>query len=144
MRSKKIKLYPTKEQKETLKLWFGSRRWVYNQCLNHIKQNKTFFQKGKGKSNQKILRDLFVSGEDKKAFSKNTPYDIRDEGMRDLLKNYNSNFALLRKGVIKHFSVGFKKGKNASDTIGVPHKHYSRMSGEFKILQEMKKSEKDD
>ena len=47
MRSRKIKLYPTTEQKKTLKNWFGSRRWVYNQCVNHIRQDKNFFKSKK-------------------------------------------------------------------------------------------------
>ncbi len=142
MRSKKIKLYPTKDERETLKLWFGTRRWVYNQSLNYIKQNKGFFKSKvskEGYTHKKDLRKHFINGPKLKEFSHNTPYEIRDGGMLDVLKNYNSNFALLRKNVIKHFSLGFIKSKRGSETFSVPSKCYGK--GGYSILHEIKKSE---
>ena len=49
-----------------------------------------------------------------------TPYDIRDEAMRDLLKAYKTNFAAKRQ----HFDMKFKSKKAPSDSIAILSKHY--------------------
>jgi putative transposase len=133
MRSKKIKLYPTIEQKIILKHWFGSRRWVYNQCLNYINQKN-----GKIPIMQE-LRSHFLNGKSLQEFSNGTPYDIRDGGMRDLLKNYKSNIAKVKSKAITHFKLTFQRSK-FSQSIAVPHKFYGT-TGKYSILKNMNKSE---
>ena len=49
-----------------------------------------------------------------------TPYDVRDEAMRDLLKAYKTNFAAKRQ----HFEMKFKSKKAPSDSIAILSKHY--------------------
>lgn len=36
---KKIKIYPSSEQKAILKMWFGTVRWIYNKCLDALANN---------------------------------------------------------------------------------------------------------
>ncbi|RIB28903.1 hypothetical protein C2G38_2156713 [Gigaspora rosea] len=69
-KAKRIKLIPFQKQKETLIKWFGATR---AKCVN----NKNFQNENKW-----VLE---------------TPYDIRDEGMNDLLKAYKTNFAAHKK-----------------------------------------------
>jgi putative transposase len=121
------------EQKLILKQWFGSRRWVYNQCLNYVNQKQ-------GKIlNMKELRSKFLNGKEKKDFSNGTPYDIRDGGMRDLLKNFKSNIAKVKNKSITHFNLKYQKSKYVQ-SIAVPHKYYGT-KGAYSILKDMKKSE---
>ena len=134
MRAKKIKLYPTVEQKTVLNHWFGARRWVYNQCLNYINQKK----QGKLPS-MKELRSLFLNGKELSEFSNGTPFDIRDGGMIDLLKNFKSNMAKIKTKSITHFKLTFQKSKYAQ-SIAVRHREYGT-KGMYSILKDMKKSE---
>lgn len=138
LRAKKIKLYPTTQQKQQLCKWFGANRWVYNQCNNYIKQLR--IEKNNQIPRDKILRDKFVSGTSIKDFTNGTPYDIRDGGMRDVLKNLRSNLSKVKKKSITHFDLKFKKLKDSIQSISVPHKFYNT-SKDYSILSEIKKSE---
>ena len=61
IRPRKIKLYPTKKQKKKLKKWIGTTRYVYNNALNGIKNNKE-------RINAFELRNKYVTYEQGKAF----------------------------------------------------------------------------
>ena len=101
----KIKIYPTNEQKQTLASWFGVHRWVCNKCIYTI--NK----RGK-KIPLKELRKLIINNENfenENTWMKSYEYDLRDEALRDVLKNIKSNEA---KG--KQFELKFKTKKTNS------------------------------
>ena len=40
LKTKIIKLKPSKEQDKTLRKWFGASRWVYNQCVDLYNKGK--------------------------------------------------------------------------------------------------------
>lgn len=117
-KSKKIRLYPNPKQRETLNKWFGTARWTYNQCLNGI-------QKEGIPRKKKNLRAKYLNEENYKNTDNRwvleTPFDIRDEAMHDVLKAYNSNFA---KGKEHVFQIKFKKKKQPSDSIAILSKHW--------------------
>ena len=99
-KAKLIQIYPTKHQKITLKKWFGIRRWIYNKCLDAV-------NKKVAKLTLKDLRDKIINN--KNFQTENTwmldyEYDLRDEALSDLLKNYNSNFAKDKSFNIKFIS----------------------------------------
>ena len=50
-----------------------------------------------------------------------TPYDIRDESMIDLLKAYKSNFAKEKKG---KFKMKYRSRKQSSQSIVIHAKHW--------------------
>ena len=79
----KIRAYPTTEQDAKLKQWFGAARWTYNQCVQSLKSKACSMTK-------KALRAQHVNNEALQAaraeWAQETPYDIRDEAMNDLLK----------------------------------------------------------
>ena len=75
-------MYPTREQDAKLKQWFGAARWTYNQCVQSLKSKACSMTK-------KALRALHVNNEalqDRAEWAQETPYDIGDEAMYDLLK----------------------------------------------------------
>ena len=39
--SKKTRVYPTREQKKTIKLWFDAARWCYNKTIETLRQPDT-------------------------------------------------------------------------------------------------------
>jgi len=66
-----------------------------------------------------------------------TPYDIRDEAMNDLLKGYSTNFAANRK----KFKMKFRSKKNPHQSIVIHSKHWGKTCGEFLFLPKMKSAE---
>ncbi len=66
-----------------------------------------------------------------------TPYDIRDEAMNDLLKGYSTNFAANRK----KFKMKFRSKKNPHQSIVIHSKHWGKTHGEFSFLPKMKSAE---
>ena len=119
---KKIRLFPTKQQKKILNNWFGTARWTYNQVLAGLEsdQKKSF--------NLKDLRARFVNnglyeGTDK-AWVIDTPYDVRDAAMIDVVNAYKSNFAKKKKNPSHCFKVKFRSKYAESEAITIHSKHW--------------------
>lgn len=115
----KIKLNLSNIQKNTLKSWFGLQRWVYNRCLEYIKNNKKYTIKSLRAA---VIND--INFENNNQWVKKYHYDLRDEALRDCLKNISSNIA---KG--DKFSMKFKSRKNEHRTntsLSVLKKHWNK------------------
>ena len=65
-----------------------------------------------------------------------TPYDIRDEAMNDLLKGYSSNFASNHK----KFNMKFRSKKDPQQSIAILSKHWGKSRGEYSFLHKIKSS----
>ena len=76
-KSKKIRLYPTKEQARIFRQWFGAARYAYNQIIAYLKQPGT---KANWKNIKKALLDSFPS------WSKKIPQQVRAIAIRDACK----------------------------------------------------------
>jgi hypothetical protein len=111
---KKIKLYPTPKEKEILNKWMGTARWTYNQCLYAIKTNGI-------EKTEKDLRAYCTNGNSKivqeNKWVLDTPYEIRDQAMKDLLKAYNTCFSVGNK-----FQMKYKKKKERKESIVIRKK----------------------
>lgn len=135
--STKVRIYPNKEQVSTIKKWLGATRKIYNDCLEYMKK------KTKDESSSiKTLRSKFVNDSNYQTKNKwllDTPYDIKDEASRDLLKNYNSNFKSQRK----FFSIKYKSKKAPCQSLNVLGKHWNHKRGNYsKIFTSEMKSER--
>lgn len=108
---------PTEKQKETLNRWIGTTRWTYNQALASIK-NGTKMNKGELRS-QVVNNNNFKDKEE--VWVLNTPYDVRDEGMNDVLKAFHSNFEKRKKNPEFKFEIGFRSKKKAAQESFVLH-----------------------
>ena len=134
MRAYKIRLYPTQSQRQTLTEWFGVRRWIYNSCLYHIKTEKA-------KISLKALRELFIKNHnyktpDKEWMLKYT-FDLRDEALRDLMKNLNSNF---KKGT--QFDLKYIRKKDATQSMSILKKWWKQKNGSYaSVLCNLKATE---
>lgn len=125
-KSKSIQVYFSKEQKQTLKKWFGVTRFIYNKCLDEI--NKS------GNKNLKYLREKCINNKNyttENTWMLNYHYDLRDEALRDLLKNIKSNEAKEKKFKMKFKSRKDEYVKGAS--ISVLSKYWNK-GGAFKEI----------
>lgn len=106
--SKKVVIYPTKDQREILKKWVGLQRWVYNQCLTRHLDN----QKNNKKTTLADLRTNIINNSNFKTentWVKEYEYDLRDEAVRDFMKNIESNLAKGVKFQLKYKSLKEQK-----------------------------------
>lgn len=127
-KAKKVRVFPTEEQNQKLKRWMGTVRWTYNKILADVKE-------GRLARNQKSIREKWINEDGLKkeySWALETPHDVRDEAMRDLLKNYNNNFARLKKKKKKepdkehHFEMHFKGKKDDTHSLTILAKHWKR------------------
>jgi len=133
LKVKKIRIYPNKKEKETLRKWLGSCRLSYNLCLDAINNKKS-------KINKKELRACCINLDSdtvkKHPFLKETPYDIRDEGMVDLIKAYKNVFL---KG--DKFKIKFRSKKDNQQSIVIHHKHWKHKKGAYGFIKNIKSAE---
>ncbi len=115
MIARKIRIYPTPDQRNVFRRWMGTRRYVYNKVLSGIKNDKE-------KINFMDLRNKHVTSKNNdtlKDWELEVPKDIRAGAIRDLVKNYTTAFSLLKKGNIAHFRMSYCKKKD-TPSIEIP------------------------
>jgi putative transposase len=112
----------------------GTARWTYNRCLAAV-QNEGV-KRCKKDLRARCLNASNFKGNDNK-WVLETPYDIRDEAMNDLLKGYASNFAADRKS----FKMKFRTKKDRQQSIAILSKHWGKSRGEFAFLSAMRATE---
>ena len=122
MVARKVRVYPTSQQKQVLNSWFGCARWTYNNVVQHIKSREVKASKGalrKACINKEAIKD--------KGWLLETPYDIRDEAMADVLKAIQSNLAAKRE----RFNLKFRSRKDEHQSISVLKKHWNHTRGVY-------------
>src|SRR6185437_10005641 len=118
-----IRLFPTPQQKQILDGWIGTTRWTYNQCVSLIKEGTNRVKKD--------LRAATVNNnnfEDENQWVMKTPYDIRNEGMNDVLKAYDSNFAKRKGNPEFKFEIGFRSKKKLVQESFVLHAKHCKVT----------------
>jgi putative transposase len=139
-RARKIRLYPTTEQRSKLAQWFGAARWTYNQCLAEIRAGHCKLTKKELRA--RTLNADVLGTDDDKQWLKEVPYDIRDEGMADLLKAYKSNLAKRDLDPSHAFEIRFRSRKRLdSETIVAHAKHWANKSGMYTWLRQIRSTE---
>lgn len=144
---KKIRLFPDKQQRQILNQWIGTARWTYNQVLSGMMEDWTKYkhashvlEKGNVQFDKKKLEKEYITFDKKKlrarfinnklfegtdnAWVIDTPYDVRDEAMIDVLKAYGSNFAKLKKNPEHRFKLKFRSKHAESQSIVIHSKHW--------------------
>ena len=107
-RCTKIRVFPTAKQRQVLVRWFGAARWTYNQCIAKIEGEAMVAR------TQKDLRAAVVNNDNYKESNQwvlETPYEVRDGAMIDLLEAYKSNFAKWNKDKSHKFHMQFRSRK---------------------------------
>ena len=136
--AKRIRLYPSTEEKEKLQRWVGTARWTYNECLRAI-QNENVPRTKKALRERALNEEAIVTMN--KTWLCNTPYDIHDAAMDDLLKAYVSGFAR-KKNDNKAFKLHFRSRKHSfQESIVIHHKHFKKKMGIYSFLKKIQSAE---
>ncbi|KAK9324823.1 hypothetical protein V1517DRAFT_365833 [Lipomyces orientalis] len=121
MRARKIRVFPTTSQKETLRQCFGTQRYIYNKCAA-----------------VKELRGVLLNSEtntldDNEKWLDQYEYDLKDEAIRDFMKNYRSNMAKYQKDKKdkKPFTLRFRSKKAPTQSLSVLKKKWNRGKRSF-------------
>ena len=126
---RKIRVYPTPSQKQTLNRWLGVYRWTYNQCVTAIKKGTAGYSLAE-------LRNKFVNASSLvgKSWVTDVPYDVRGEAVRDLIKAKKAYDAKRTKNQTG-FALSFKgRLHEQPQSMTIFKKHWGRKRGEFASL----------
>lgn len=130
---RKIRLFPSPDEADTLRRWVGTARWTYNACLAAVNNGTP--------RTLSALRAACLNADSLSVLAHpwvaNTPYDVRDEALRDLLKAYDSNFAAKRA----RFTMRFRSKKADAESIVVHSKHWAHKRGAYAFLSHMRAAE---
>lgn len=114
--SYKLRLNPSREQREILEKWAGCARYTYNATVAALKNSDNSHR------TWQKLRDRYVTQKkrsgsinnyfDNKPWLGDTPPHIRVNAVKEAVKNRKAAFTNLRNGNIQHFDLGFKTKKS--------------------------------
>ena len=130
-RSRKIRVYPTQEQKRILSNWFGASRFAYNKAVEFLKQPDT---KAQWKS---IKTDLM---HDMPEWSKEVPYQIKSVAIRDCCQAV-SNAKKKFKQTGKCQEVKFRSKKRGDNNLFIPQTAVSENGVYHTVLGKLKTAE---
>lgn len=119
-RCKKIRVYPTHKQRKILEQWFGTARWTYNHCVE--------YDRGHKKSGKGDLRKYCINSDSELVteWVKQTPYEIRDQAMLDIIKAKKT----IKANNHKNAEFKFRSRKDKTQTIGILAKAYNAKNGQ--------------
>lgn len=123
--SRKIRVYPTENQKQVFETCFRATRFIWNSTVQHIEANpKDAFLKFEDLRDRVMLnnKQLILPENEKFSWLIKVPYDTRQLVIKQISSNYKSNFTSLKKGHIKFFKMGFKSKKNPNQVFYVNKK----------------------
>lgn len=140
--SRKIRIYPSFQQKEIFKEWMSTSRFVYNRCLNAIENGeKINFQDLRNKYVTKKSRDGTVNSiiNDWECF---TPKEVRAGTIKHLETNFKSAFTNLKRCNIERFKMGYKRKRiNSYCTLKIPKSAIKVVNNKFQIYPRFKNKE---
>ena len=114
MRTQKIRIYPTTQQKTLLREWIHTSRYVYNRFVALVRDGTL-----KG-SQWQTARNQLVTAKNNpnvQPWELRTPKDIRAGAVRDVSKAFKTCFTLLKQNNISHFRVSFRKRNAPNQSI---------------------------
>jgi putative transposase len=120
----KIKIYPTKIQKETLGNWFGTCRYVYNKTLSAIyntSSNYTDWQYWRNKfvTYKRTINGVEFINTNLYDWELKVPKEVRTHAVRDVTKAFTTCFTLVKKKLIGSFKIRYKNKKKNNDSLGI-------------------------
>jgi putative transposase len=123
--TRKIRFYPSQEQKVLFNKCLGASRFFYNRTVDYI--NKKSKKQGglKGCLNfQRIRRaiskpDKELTENDPMFWQKDIPYDTRDQAVKDACTAFKTSLALLKANHIKKFQVNFRSKKKGTESFKI-------------------------
>ena len=147
---RKIRIYPTKEQKGCFEKYFGATRYIWNNALDYIQKNpKTSLSHISLRKNTMLSdKQLDMKENEHLTWLKETPYDTRQLVLKQLASNFKTNFTLLKIGQIKFFEMKFKRKRSSVQVFFVNKKALNlqelkifkrRLKEPFKVRKRLQK-----
>lgn len=144
IRAKKIRIYPTNEQRTKLNVYFGSVRFCYNKLVGKYKTV------GRGGVTLATLRAVVKESETENAWLKEIPCEIKDVAVRDFDKARKAHFSRLKKlrerdkNATLNAKFKFRTKRDPQQSIEVRARDMMRKNGHFSCinLRELRTSER--
>ena len=132
-KTRRIRIYPTQQQKRLFKQWFGVERKVYNTCINHFNEKDIEF-KGWMNMSTLVLHSLT------EGYIKSVPYQIKNKAVKDSYTSWMTNCKRTKKSG-KPFELRYKSRKNPIQSCYIPKSAvsdsgiYHTISGKLKFSE---------
>ena len=134
-KARRIRIYPSQQQKQLFKQWFGVERKVYNTCVNHFNEKDIEF-KGWMKMSKTVLSGLTES------YIKSVPYQIKSKAVKDSYTSWMTNCKKTKK-TGKPFKLHYKSRKNPVQSCYIPKQAVSESGIYHTISGKLKFSERE-
>ena len=118
-KSRRVRIYPTKEQRNLLRRWLGVQRLVYNHAIQRYK-DKEFEIRNWMKLSQYLLIEL------DKDYVKCVPHKIKSMSVKDAYISWSANCKKAKKSG-KPFSLKFKSRKDPVQSCHIPKSAVSEL-----------------
>lgn len=133
IKSRKIRIYPTQQQKILFKQWFGVARKFYNETL-------TIYKNGSDKVWHKVYQDIAEQNREHD-YIKSVPYQIKKIAVNDYRKALSIN-KMKAKRSGKPFEMKFKSKKNPKQSCYIPKAAISSSGIYYTIAGKLKMKER--
>ena len=133
IKSRKIRIYPTQQQKILFKQWFGVARKFYNETL-------TIYKNGSDKTWDKVYQDIAEQNKEYD-YIKSVPYQIKKIAVKDYRKALSIN-KMKAKRLGKPFEMKFKSKKNPKQSCYIPKSAISSSGIYYTIAGKLKMKER--
>ena len=133
IKSRKIRIYPTQQQKILFKQWFGVARKFYNETL-------TIYKNGSDKAWHKVYQDIAEQNKEHD-YIKSVPYQIKKISVKDYRKALSIN-KIKAKRLGKPFEMKFKSKKNPKQSCFIPKTAISSSGVYYTIAGKLKMKER--
>lgn len=134
-KSRRIRIYPTQQQKQLFKQWFGVGRKVYNACINHFNK-KDVELKGWMAMGTTVLSEL------SETYMKSVPYQIKKIAVKDAYTSWVTNCKKVKRTHIL-FKLHYKSRKNPVQSCYIPKSAISDSGIYYTISGKLKFSERE-
>nr|DAX48570.1 MAG TPA: endonuclease [Caudoviricetes sp.] len=118
-KSRRIRIYPTKEQRNLLRRWLGVGRLFYNHAIQHY-NDKDFEIRNWMKLSKHLLMELGMD------YVKSVPYQIKNIAVKDAYISWSANCRKAKK-TGKPFSLKFKSRKDPIQSCHIPKSAVSEL-----------------
>lgn len=133
IKSRKIRIYPTQQQKNLFKQWFGVSRKFYNETL-------VIYKNGSEKSWDKVYKDIAEKNKDLD-YIKSVPYQVKKIAVKDYTKALSINKKIAKRSG-KPFDMKFKSKKNPKQSCYIPKSAISSSGIYYTIAGKLKMKER--
>ena len=133
LKTRKIRIYPTPEEREKLRKWMGTARWTYNKVLKMVQDD--------GITDMSVIRRHYLNNEcfttKELLWVKETPREVRSYVSRQLMSAYKTN----KKLHGNNFRMKYRSKKDRIQTISILARDWNRNRGEYAFLKDIVTSE---